>query len=69
MKNKAKCFDCGMPYGTEDWVDIVLPNEQWDMIFPEHDGLLCPNCIMKRASKIKGVVILKTKFVFSEDYD
>ena len=64
----AECFDCGMAYGESDWVDTVLPNEQWDMIFPEHDGLLCANCIIKRASKLTGIIIAKTTLIFASDY-
>lgn len=64
----AECFDCGMEYGGEDWIDTVLPNEQWKMIFPEHDGLLCSNCIIKRASKLDNIIIAKMTLVFAKDY-
>lgn len=66
MEDRAKCFDCGLPYGGDNWVDMVLPNEQWNEIFPEHNGLLCPNCIMKRASKLNTIRI-DAKLVFSKD--
>lgn len=50
---KAKCFDCGIPYPFG--LDLVLPDNQWNYIFPEGKGegggLLCPSCIAKRASK------------------
>lgn len=58
------CYDCGMPYGGEDWIDTVLPNEQWDLIFPEHDGVLCANCIIKRASKLNNAIIAKMNLIF-----
>ena len=49
----AKCFDCKAPYPFG--LDLVLPDRQWDYIFPEGrgegGGLLCPSCIAKRASK------------------
>ena len=63
---KASCCDCGLPYG--DWIDTVLPNEQWEMILPEGSGLLCANCIIKKASKLDGIIIAKMKLVFANDY-
>lgn len=63
-----KCFDCGMVYGGDDWVDTVLANEQWRMIFPEKNGVLCANCIIKRASKLDGIIIAKMKLIFASDY-
>ena len=49
------CHDCGMKYGGDDWVDTVLTTEQWAMIFPEYNGILCANCIIKRASKLEPI--------------
>ena len=53
----AECFDCGTPY-SEMGLDMVLPDQQWKVIFPENDGILCANCICKRASKLGGTAIL-----------
>ena len=50
------CLDCGMPYGGQDWLDLVLPRWQWLEIHPADGGVLCANCIVKRASKIPGAV-------------
>lgn len=49
---KLRCFDCGekYPFG----LDLVLPDQQWKHLFPEVNGLLCANCICKRASQLKG---------------
>jgi hypothetical protein len=59
-----------MPYGGDDWKDTVLPTEQWLMIHPEGEGgILCANCIVKRASKLPGAIILKARIVFAGDYD
>jgi len=63
----AKCDDCGMPYGGDDWEDTVLSNEQWKLISPEN-GLLCANCIIKRASKLENIIIAKMTLVFADDY-
>lgn len=67
-KKIARCNDCGMPYGGPAWVDTVLSNEQWNLIFPEHDGLLCANCIAKRAQKL-GAISIFAKINFSGDYN
>lgn len=55
---EAKCLDCGMPYG-DFGLDVVLPDDQWLMIHPEKDGLLCASCIVKRASKLPTAIIVK----------
>ncbi|MGX8701535.1 hypothetical protein [Caproiciproducens sp.] len=67
MRDKAKCYDCGMPYGGTNWVDLTLPNDQWDLVFPEHEGLLCANCIVKRAAKL-GAISIEAKLKLPEDY-
>jgi len=54
----AECKDCGKPYETFG-LDIYLNDEDWEKIQPEKDGLLCANCIVKRASKIMGVIVIK----------
>jgi hypothetical protein len=51
----AGCYDCDLPYGSDKWADVVLPNEIWELINPsEHDGggLLCFNCINGRLTKL-----------------
>ena len=67
-EKKVVCYDCGMDYGGADWIDTVLPNEQWKTIFPEENGILCANCIVKRASKLDGIIITKMILVFASDY-
>lgn len=54
------CFDCGenYPFG----LDMILPDSQWNHIFPEGKGegggLLCPTCICKRAAKLKDSTVV-----------
>lgn len=55
---EAKCLDCGKPYG-DFGLDMLLPNEQWILIHPEKDGLLCACCIVKRASKLPTAIVVK----------
>lgn len=58
VQNAAACFDCGIPYPFG--LDLVLPDQQWKHLFPEKDGngLLCPNCICKRAHELKGSTVV-----------
>ena len=57
----VRCLDCGLPY-RELGLDLVLPDEQWLMIHPEGEGgILCANCMMKRAEKLKGATVVLAK--------
>lgn len=51
-----KCIDCGLPY-LEFGTDMALPDQQWKVICPE-GGLLCANCICKRARNHGVTVVL-----------
>lgn len=62
---KAYCLDCGKDY-EEFPLDTVLPNDQWAMINPALGGVLCANCMVERASKIKGVIV--ARIVFEDSY-
>ena len=54
----CKCMDCGMPY--EDFpCDTTLPNEQWQLIHDQHEGLLCAGCMVARAAKLPGVIAVR----------
>lgn len=48
---EPKCLDCGLEY-RKMGLDLVLPDQQWKKLCPEN-GILCANCICKRASKNK----------------
>ena len=37
--------------------DLVLPNQQWKVLCPEN-GILCANCICKRADELGGTAVL-----------
>ena len=51
------CLDCGTPYAGLG-CDLVLPDQQWGAIFPEGQGVLCANCICKRAKLARGTTLL-----------
>lgn len=53
---KAECIDCGIGY-KKLGLDLVLPNQQWKVICPEN-GILCANCICKRAEKNKSSTVI-----------
>ena len=57
-ESEVKCFDCSEPYPFG--LDLILPDQQWKWLFPEHNGngVLCPACICKRAQKLKSATVL-----------
>ena len=52
---KANCIDCKKPY-YEFGMDVSMAYNDWIKINPNVHGLLCANCIVKRASKVDGVI-------------
>jgi hypothetical protein len=63
MEPRAECLDCGKPY-EEFGLDVWLRDDEWEIIHPEKDGLLCANCIVKRASRIPGIIVVNMDFDF-----
>lgn len=49
----GKCYDCGISYGVDGWIEAVIPNKIWNEISPRKSsgGLLCICCISKRLYK------------------
>lgn len=46
------CYDCGEPYGSEAWIEAVVPHKVWKKhISPNGNsaGILCIKCMAKRA--------------------
>lgn len=52
----VRCNDCGALYRGLG-LDLVLPDQQWKAICPE-GGILCANCICKRADEHGGTCVL-----------
>jgi hypothetical protein len=54
----AHCHDCGLEYGSDAWIEAVIPDKVWNRIRPSESGteggLLCITCIARRL-KIKGL--------------
>ncbi|MHA1402130.1 MAG: hypothetical protein ACTSQE_17420 [Candidatus Heimdallarchaeaceae archaeon] len=50
-----QCYDCGLEYGGDAWIEAIIPDEIWNEISPTGGGggILCISCIAKRI-KQKG---------------
>lgn len=44
------CEDCGRPYASGGFPDLIITKDAWHRISPTRDdgGLLCPSCICQR---------------------
>lgn len=60
---KAKCYYCRRPY-EKFGVDFVFTAEQWKLVHPEIDGVVCGSCIAKRVATLEGVVRIKSVLEF-----
>ena len=54
----GSCEDCGRAYGDNNWLDVIIPDEQWSLITgrsgsDREGGILCVGCIVKRAARIE----------------
>ena len=49
----AECYDCGMEYGGDNWIEAIIPDHIWYEISPTGDegGILCISCIAKRVKE------------------
>ena len=53
------CLDCSLPY-VKFGLDTTLPNDHWLAIHPEGlHGLLCANCIARRAERLEGSIAIR----------
>ena len=55
-EDEPKCCGCGKLY-EQFGLDTVLPNGQWELLHAKEESLLCANCIVDRASEIKGCTV------------
>lgn len=55
MNKKLGCYDCGLEYGGDSWIEAIIPDKVWEEISPKNNegGILCISCIAKRL-KDKG---------------
>ena len=48
----ASCHDCGEVYGSDAWIEAVVPGDIWnEHLSPtgNEGGILCIKCMAKRA--------------------
>lgn len=47
------CYDCGLDYEDDGWIEAIIPDQIWNEISPtnDHGGLLCITCISRRLVK------------------
>jgi len=64
-----RCLDCGCDYDAAMACDMVLSREQWLLIHPEDDGVLCAHCILRRADKLPGQINVMARITFADDFD
>jgi len=52
----VNCYDCGLEYGGDGWIEAVVPDSVWEMIKPigssKGSGILCISCMCKRLRKL-----------------
>lgn len=60
-----KCMDCDLPY-EKFGVDLTLSDTQWKLIHPTINGLLCANCIAKRASLLSNIIAIRAILELAE---
>lgn len=63
--NKLTCIDCDRMY-KDFGLDVVLSDEQWELIHPNEKGVICAQCIVNRAEKIKGVINVNLTLEFKK---
>ena len=66
IESQVRCDDCSKPYTTFP-LDVALPDQQWKAIYGEGGGVLCANCILKRANMVGATVLLA--WIDNMDYD
>lgn len=47
---KLGCYECGVLYGSDEWIETVVPTKFWFLISPTKDegGVLCFRCMQRR---------------------
>jgi len=66
----AGCYDCGLPYQDDGWIEANIPDEIWKAISPTGDdgGLLCVTCMARRLKKA-GFEDVPVQFCGAEPFE
>ena len=59
MNKWTRCLDCNLEYDDNFGADITLSYSQWELIFPEDNGLLCGTCLTRRVQKLPGIIAIR----------
>lgn len=63
----AGCMDCGKRY--DDFkLDTLFSREDWLAINPQSVGLLCANCMVKRAAELPRVVSVRARIQYATEF-
>lgn len=63
------CLDCGTDYDAAMALSLLIPRSQWLLIHPEDGGVLCANCMLRRAAKLPGVINVTGRITFAHEYE
>jgi len=63
----SMCMDYGADYEETMAISLLIPKTQWLRINPEDGGLLCANCMLRRASALPGAVNITGRITFGDD--
>jgi hypothetical protein len=66
--DKIPCLDCGCDYAAVMPCSLNLPREQWLLIHPDGGGVLCANCMIRRAEKLPHATNITGRITFAGDY-
>jgi len=52
-RKETGCDGCGLAYGSEGWIEAMIPDWVWKRISPSGDsgGILCITCIARRLTR------------------
>jgi hypothetical protein len=64
---ETACVDCHRPY--PHGLDMVLTKKQWLMVHPDDGGVLCPSCIVNRASNLPGAISIFAHILTSDNFE
>ena len=67
--SEIRCLDCGCDYAATMALSLLIPREQWLLIHPEDGGVLCANCILRRAEKLPGAINITGRITFGYEYE
>lgn len=63
------CLDCGCDYAATMALSLLIPRDQWLLIHPEDGGVLCANCMLRRAEKLPGAINITGRITFACEYE